>query len=413
MTRGFRIARAAWLISVGATIMLTVFAVGDLWNEARATSFRPEYFKADRHFSLSPTQAQSLQDIGLSPDWHAALVTVRFVLVIATSVAISALIWRRARTWAPLFLSWFLLNSVVFTAFGDGLFEGLPEWLGPAVLVLLIGGAISMMGLLLVFPDDRSAASFFALLAGLIAIPVYASATNNGDAVGDWIWNYGLFFGFGMLLLGLVLQVARIVKSRDRTGRDLLVLTVVMLAVFVTLSIQADGWSGIQGSRLGLGSLAWRLAFETVYMAIPLAYGLAVLWILVRRGHWDMDVQLKGSVGYAGLTTSLVLAYFAVVALVQAIVNDVSGTAGNTFALMVSTAVIAAAFLPARARLQALVDRIFDRRRRDAEQMVEAFESELGRESHPHEVASALTAVVDNVFRPEHVDLWVAPDVRS
>jgi hypothetical protein len=106
----------------------------------------------------------------------------------------------------------------------------------------------------------------------------------------------------------------------------------------------------------------------------------------------------------------LVLGYFGVVAVVQAVVNDASGTAGNTFALMVSTAVIAAAFLPARARLQALVDRIFDRRRRDAQQLVEIFESTVGRESRPDEVAGALVAAVDNVFRPEHVELWVVPE---
>ena len=123
-----------------------------------------------------------------------------------------------------------------------------------------------------------------------------------------------------------------------------------------------------------------------------------------------MDVQLKGSVGYAGLTTSLVLGYFAVVAVVQAIVNDVSGTSGNTFAIMVSTALIAAVFLPARGRLQSLVDRIFDRRRRDAEQMVEAFGSQMIRERDPHDVAGALVSAVDTVFRPEHVDLWVVAE---
>ena len=69
------------------------------------------------------------------------------------------------------------------------------------------------------------------------------------------------------------------------------------------------------------------------------------MWILVRRGHWDMDVELKGSVGYAGLSTLLVLGYFGLVAGSQAIITDVSGTTGSTFALMVSTGILAAGLM--------------------------------------------------------------------
>ena len=73
------------------------------------------------------------------------------------------------------------------------------------------------------------------------------------------------------------------VRSRDRTARDLLALTALMIGAFIPMSIGSDAWSGIEGSRDGLASLIWRLAYETAYMAIPILYGLAVLWILVRR----------------------------------------------------------------------------------------------------------------------------------
>lgn len=413
MTNGLKIARWAWLIAAGATVALALRLVGHIWSEAGSVGPPPPDFKSVGHYRLSSAQARALTDVGLSPDWHAALITIRFVLVVVTAVGIATLLWRRARTWAPLFLSWVLLSTLAITSFTDNGSEGeLPDWLGLPVVVLFGGGAISLFGLLLVFPDDRSARWVVAAFVSATVVPIYATATSN-DALGDWLWDNVVYVAGALALGGLAIQVARIVRSRDRTARDLLLLTVFTIGVLITLAVGAQSWSGIEGSRAGLGSLVWRLGYESLFMGVPLIYGLAVLWILVRRGHWDMDVQLKGSVGYAGLTSFLVLGYFGVVAVVQAVVNDVSGAAGSTFALMVSTAVIAAAFLPARSGLQRLVDRVFDRRRRDAERMVEAFETGVVRDSRPDEVAGALLGAVDDVFRPERADLWLAPETQS
>ena len=334
------------------------------------------------------------------------------VATAATTVTVSTLLWRRARTWAPLFLAWFLLTSLMLTAFVGDMSEGLPGWFDLALGVLYIGGAISFMGLLLVFPDDGSARWMVALLVALAVVPAYASLTDN-DAIGDWLWNNGMYVGATVLVVGLGLQVSRIARSRDRSARDLLMLTVPTIILIVTLGFSTDYWAGIDGPRSGLASLAHRVGFETLFMAVPLTYGLVVLLILVRRGHWDMDVQLKGSVGYAALTTLLVMGYFGLVALVQAIVNDVSGTEGDTFALMVSTALIAAAILPLRSRLQRFVDRLFDRRRRDIDRLVDTFETSVVRETHPDDVANSLLNAVEDVFRPEQADVWLLPEVPS
>ena len=120
MTNGLRLARWAWMIAAGAAVALVIRRVGDVWSEAGSIRYeRPEYFNAVGHFALSPPQIQALDDVGLSPQWYAALVTVRLVLVAATAIGIAALLWRRATTWAPLFLSWFLLVGLLPTAVGD------------------------------------------------------------------------------------------------------------------------------------------------------------------------------------------------------------------------------------------------------------------------------------------------------
>lgn len=406
MTVGIRIARWLWPVAVAAVIVLVIRRIGAVWDEAQGIGTAPDYFNAVGQYRLSWSQAQALGDIGLSPTWHAALVATRLGLVAVTAIGIAFLLWRRATTWAPLFLSWFLLNGMLITAFSDDSTDGsLPPWLGIPVLILFGGGIISIVGLLLVFPDDRSARWVIAVLLGCTTVPIYAAITEN-DAIGDWLWQNGFIVAFLAIGVGLVMQTARVVRTRDRTARDLLALTALMLAILIPMSIGSDAWSGIESSRDGLDTLVWRLAYETLYMAIPILYGLAVLWILVRRGHWDMDVEMKGSVGYAGLSTFLVLGYFGLVAVVQIVINDVSGTTGNTFALMVSTGIVAALFLPLRSRLQSVVDRLFDRPRRDAEEVVRAFESDGVRATRPDQVGDALVDAVDRVFKPAHAELW-------
>jgi hypothetical protein len=406
MTWGIRVARWLWPVAAAAVVVLVIRRVGVVWDEGRSIGSAPEYFNASGQYRLSWSEARALNDIGLSPTWHAALIVTRLVLIATTALAIGFLLWRRATTWAPLFLSWFLLNGMLITAFTDDTTEGaLPPWLGIPVLILFGGGIISIVGLLLVFPDDRSARWVVAVLLGCAAVPMYAAITDN-DAIGDWLWQNGFIVAFVAIGIGLVMQSVRVARSRDRTARDLLALTILMMGAFIPMSIGSDGWSGIESSRDGLGTLIWRIAFESLYMAIPIVYGLAVLWILVRRGHWDMDVELKGSVGYAGLSTLLVIGYFGLVAGVQVVINDVSGTTASTFALMLSTGIVAAVFLPLRSRLQSLVDRLFDRRRRDAETLVRAFEADGVRATRPEEVADALVGAVDRVFRPEHAELW-------
>ena len=85
---------------------------------------------------------------------------------------------------------------------------------------------------------------------------------------------------------------------------------------------------------------------------------------------------------------------------------------GYSAAALVCT-LIAAAILPLRSRLQRFVDRLFDRRRRDADLLVAAFETSIVRETHPDDVANSLLNAVEDVFRPEQADVWLLPEVPS
>jgi len=140
------------------------------------------------------------------------------------------------------------------------------------------------------------------------------------------------------------------------------------------------------------------------YPAIPIAVVVAVL----RYRLYEIDRLVSRTLGW-GIATATVGAVFvvAVLALQAALVGV---TQAQTLAVAASTLVAVAAFQPIRSRVQAIVDRRFDRPRVEAERSIAAYASRLG-----HEVDLATltrdieqTAIVS--LRPSVAGLWIRAD---
>jgi hypothetical protein len=88
---------------------------------------------------------------------------------------------------------------------------------------------------------------------------------------------------------------------------------------------------------------------------------------------------------------------------------------GRSSSLVVAAATLAAAavFQPLRRRVQALVDRRFNRRRHDAARTIAAFSSRLRDQVELNTLTTELLAVVDQTMQPTRSSLWLRPHAQQ
>jgi hypothetical protein len=141
-------------------------------------------------------------------------------------------------------------------------------------------------------------------------------------------------------------------------------------------------------------------------LAVPVAMGAAML----RYRLYEVDRVISKTLVYGALTVILVAAYAALVLAGQAVFSSFAG--GSNLAIAVSTLVVAALFLPLRARVQRVVDRRFYRRRYDAQRTLERFGARLREQVEIDGLDAELQDVVRETMQPAHVSLWLRGGVR-
>jgi len=284
---------------------------------------------------------------------------------------------------------------------------GLSSWL--ATWTALPGIAITITSSLQLFPDGRlpsprwrpvawvsaAAAVVPAMVIAVRAWPVrgpeLAALTFDHLAV-------TAVFGIGfpvILVLSVVSMAALVVRFRRSAGVE-------------RQQIKWFAYGAMIGIPLGLPAEVpfWGPILELVQPPLMFA-GLGIG--IFRYQLFDVDRIINRTVVY-GLVTAVLGAVYAAVVLVA---GQLSGTVGGdlpSWAVAAATLAVAALFQPVRCRIQAVVDRRFNRRRYDAARTVEAFSARLRDQVDLATLSAELLTVVDQTMQPTRASLWLRPE---
>jgi hypothetical protein len=214
----------------------------------------------------------------------------------------------------------------------------------------------------------------------------------------------------GFVLLNAAIVVGAwslVVRFRHARGAQRAQLTWLAWAaavVAVAFAFQLLTW--FAGQHTGVDVTALGLVVLVVcFAAIPVACGVAIL----RYRLYDIDRLVSRTVAYLLLTGIVVGVYAIVVATASAVLP---GTPSN-FTVSVATLLAAAAFEPARRRVQHLVDRRFNRERYDGYRIVERFADQLRRTIDPARSQRELVAAVAHSLGPASVSLWQPTPIEA
>ena len=128
------------------------------------------------------------------------------------------------------------------------------------------------------------------------------------------------------------------------------------------------------------------------------AIGVAVL----RYRLYDLDRVISRTLTYGLLTVLLGLGYAGVVLGLGRLLPD-----SSSLVVAAATLAVAGLFQPIRRRVQALVDRRFNRHRYDAARTVDGFAARLRDQVDLDALHGELLAVVDQTMQPTRASLWL------
>jgi hypothetical protein len=149
-----------------------------------------------------------------------------------------------------------------------------------------------------------------------------------------------------------------------------------------------------------LGSNLLDAALGVCAALLPLATGAAIL----RYRLYDIDRIISRTIAYGLLTVLLGFAYAGVVLGLGRLLPQGSG-----LVVAAATLAVAAVFQPARRRIQAGVDRRFNRRRYDSAQTITVFSARLREQVDLDTLSVELLAVVEQTMQPTQASLWLRP----
>jgi hypothetical protein len=291
---------------------------------------------------------------------------------------------------------------------------------GPSVIVAVAAWASSqfqlvvvglLVGMLVVFPTGRPPSRRWWVLAWALAAGTVLAGVGKGLTPARYEEFPGVENPFGITSLATVLNWVGGVGGVLVVGGFLgaLVSLVVRFARARGLERQQLKWF-VYAAGLGVAVLVlptpipdfleWTLA--------PVGLSVAAAVAVLRYRLYDIDRLISRTLVYGVLTAVLGLGYAGAVLVLGQLFGGVTGDPPS-WAVAGATLAVAALFQPARRRIQAAVDRRFNRRRYDTAQTIQAFSTRLRDQIDLDTLSTELLAVVDLTMQPTQVSVWLRP----
>jgi hypothetical protein len=308
--------------------------------------------------------------------------------------------------------------SYVFrTAPGAGPGGELAVWVSQWAWAPGLGLLLTFVPLL--FPDGRLPSRRWRPVAWLSAVPIVVIPLST--AIVLWPWRgpalldpsgvqqgtneLGVALGFAPYLLmlgcGLACLSALLLRFRRARGVERQQLKWLLFACAVTIAI----FLVVQPNTTSAWQLGLLLALP-FFLAVPVAAGVAIL----RYRLYEIDRIINRTLVYGLLTAILGLCYAAGSLLFVLVAG--AGSDPPSWLVAAATLAAAAVFRPIRGRIQAAVDRRFNRRRYQAAKIVEAFSARLRDEVDLDTLSAELVAVADQTMEPTMLSLWLRPPME-
>jgi hypothetical protein len=337
---------------------------------------------------------------------------------------------RHAIGWILLALGWmFPLASSTLDATPAQFSSGsVPALMSVAGWLSASAGSVGFVlyaTLMFTFPSGRlpggrwrfTAPALLAIAAGTILVEALApriSVGFQGDptsvfvanpfAIGSdaAIWNE-IPYELGFIVLVAVMAIAALslaIRFRRTSGIERQQLRWVAAALgFVVLAVLSGLALGGIFPELSATGFIWIPAM-LAFASVPIAVGVAVM----RYRLYEIDRIISRTLGWTATTVVVAAAFGGLIVGLQAALAPY--TSESTLAVALSTLVAAALFGPVHRRIQAGVDRRFNRTRVDAQRALDAFGSGLRDVTALDAVHDRLEATIRDTVQPRIVSVW-------
>ena len=388
-----RAARLVWLICMAILFPAALFGLAEVVRSPESVS-SPAFLGVMEMIGVSAVQAA----------WLGFVVPTVLAFIVAVTI-------RRRRPDDP--------NALLFGLAMVGLFlivDGVGTALATVVprpaarLVDVLAVDLTVLGLYL-FPNGRFLPRWTAWPALLFIfaswafpdLPAAARATGTGTPGVFPAWLITLVSVFALLVLATWLP-SQVYRYRHRSTHLERLQTRWVLFGFSLIVF--GGFGAILLRALGAPTPSIAAALLTAAVGsyvLPVATGFAVL----RYRLYEIDRIISRTVTYA-VVAGLLAGLYAVIVFGLTRLLPATGD----LAVAGSTLAVAGLFNPLRHRVQQLVDRRFNRRRYDAELLIDSFAARLRSGINLGEVLSDLRGVLARTVEPDSTMIWLRRSLR-